>query len=78
MRRVRQLRSAVVDERRRVAQHDQPQRLALGRAGPGQGGVGYLQYALGIPASLVSLHLLGACLVWVGALRVGVATTGAR
>ena len=32
-----------------------------------QGGVGYLQYALGIPASLVSLHLLGACLVWVGA-----------
>lgn len=43
-----------------------------------QGGVGYLQYALGIPASLVSLHLLGACLVWVGALRVGVATAGAR
>lgn len=42
-----------------------------------QGGVGYLQYALGIPAQLVSLHLLGACLVWVAALRVGLATTPA-
>ena len=39
-----------------------------------QGGVGYLQYAMGIPATLVSLHLLGACLVWVAALRVGLAT----
>lgn len=39
-----------------------------------QGGVGYVQYALGIPAQLVSLHLLGACLVWVSALRVGLAT----
>lgn len=39
-----------------------------------QGGVGYLQYALGIPAQLVSLHLLGACLVWIAALRVGLAT----
>lgn len=40
-----------------------------------QGAVGYLQYALGIPAELVSLHLLGACLVWVAALRVGLATS---
>ena len=40
-----------------------------------QGGVGYLQYALGIPAWLVSLHLLGACLVWVAALRVALATS---
>lgn len=39
-----------------------------------QGGVGYLQYALGIPASLVSLHLLGASLVWVSVLRVALAT----
>ncbi len=39
-----------------------------------QGGVGYLQYALGIPAELVSLHLLGACLVWVAVLRIAVAT----
>lgn len=40
-----------------------------------QGGVGYLQYALGIPAELVSLHLLGASLVWIAALRVGLATS---
>ncbi len=39
-----------------------------------QGSVGYLQYALGIPASLVSLHLLGASLVWVAVLRVALAT----
>jgi cytochrome c oxidase assembly protein subunit 15 len=39
-----------------------------------QGGVGYLQYAVGIPPQLVSLHLLGACLVWVAVLRVGLAT----
>ncbi len=38
-----------------------------------QGGVGYLQYWLGIPASLVSLHLLGATLVWIAAMRVLVA-----
>jgi len=40
-----------------------------------QGGVGYLQYALGIPAGLVSLHLLGAALVWVAVLRMGLATS---
>jgi heme a synthase len=39
-----------------------------------QGGVGYLQYALGIPPELVSLHLLGAALVWVAVLRVAFAT----
>ena len=38
-----------------------------------QGGVGYLQYALGIPEGLVSLHLLGATLVWIAAMRVLVA-----
>ncbi len=43
-----------------------------------QGGIGYLQYALGIPAQLVSLHLLGACLVWVATLRVGLATAVVR
>jgi cytochrome c oxidase assembly protein subunit 15 len=42
-----------------------------------QGGIGYLQYALGIPAGLVSLHLLGACLVWVAVLRVALATAPA-
>ncbi len=34
-----------------------------------QGGIGYTQYALGIPAEIVSLHLLGAALVWVAVLR---------
>lgn len=34
-----------------------------------QGGIGYTQYALGIPAGLVALHLLGAALVWVAAVR---------
>lgn len=36
-----------------------------------QGAVGYAQYALGIPPALVALHLLGACLFWLAALRVG-------
>lgn len=36
----------------------------------GQSAVGYLQYALGIPAWLVALHLLGASLFWVAAVRV--------
>lgn len=42
-----------------------------------QGGIGYTQYALGIPASLVSLHLLGAALVWVAVLRMALATSPA-
>jgi heme a synthase len=29
-----------------------------------QGGIGYLQYWLGIPPTLVSLHILGAALMW--------------
>ncbi len=37
-----------------------------------QGGVGYLQYWLGIPAELVSLHILGASLVWLTTARVWV------
>ncbi len=40
-----------------------------------QGGIGYLQYALGIPAWLVGLHLLGASLFWVAVLRVRLATS---
>ncbi len=39
-----------------------------------QGGIGYLQYALGIPAWLVALHVLAACLFWIAALRVLLAT----
>ena len=34
-----------------------------------QGGVGYLQYWLGIPAELVSLHIIGASLVWLATAR---------
>ena len=37
-----------------------------------QGGVGYLQYWLGIPAELVSLHIVGASLVWLSTARVWV------
>jgi cytochrome c oxidase assembly protein subunit 15 len=35
-----------------------------------QGGIGTAQALLGLPESLVALHLLGAALVWVGVLRV--------
>ena len=37
-----------------------------------QGGVGYLQYWLGIPAELVSLHIVGASLVWLATARMWV------
>ncbi|MGJ6965522.1 COX15/CtaA family protein [Streptosporangium sp. G11] len=39
-----------------------------------QGVLGYVQYFLGVPAALVNLHVLGATLVWVCALRVVFAT----
>jgi cytochrome c oxidase assembly protein subunit 15 len=35
-----------------------------------QGVIGYTQYFLHVPAVLVGLHMFGACLVWVAALRV--------
>jgi cytochrome c oxidase assembly protein subunit 15 len=35
-----------------------------------QGVIGYTQYFLHVPPVLVGLHMLGACLVWVAALRV--------
>lgn len=34
-----------------------------------QGAIGYVQYALGVPAWLVILHLLGASLFWVAVIR---------
>ncbi len=34
-----------------------------------QGGLGYLQYATGVPELLVGLHVLGSMLVWAAALR---------
>jgi cytochrome c oxidase assembly protein subunit 15 len=36
----------------------------------GQGVVGYVQYLTDLPVVLVGVHLLGACLVWIAALRV--------
>lgn len=38
-----------------------------------QGGIGYLQYILGIPPALVSLHIVGAALMWAVAVAVWVA-----
>jgi cytochrome c oxidase assembly protein subunit 15 len=35
-----------------------------------QGAIGYTQYFLHVPPLLVGLHMLGACLVWIGALAV--------
>jgi heme a synthase len=35
-----------------------------------QGAIGYTQYFLHVPALLVAAHMLGACLVWIAALRV--------
>lgn len=34
-----------------------------------QGAIGYTQYFLHVPPLLVALHMLGACLVWIAALR---------
>ena len=34
-----------------------------------QGGVGYVQYAMGVPAGLVGAHVLGSVLVWIAALN---------
>jgi cytochrome c oxidase assembly protein subunit 15 len=34
-----------------------------------QGAIGYVQYLTDLPVVLVGLHILGACLVWVAALR---------
>ena len=35
-----------------------------------QGVIGYIQYFTHVPAGLVAVHMLGACLVWLAALRV--------
>jgi cytochrome c oxidase assembly protein subunit 15 len=35
-----------------------------------QGAVGYIQYFTGLPELLVAFHVLGACLVWIAALRI--------
>jgi cytochrome c oxidase assembly protein subunit 15 len=35
-----------------------------------QAAVGYTQYFTGVPATLVALHILGSCLVWIAVLMV--------
>jgi cytochrome c oxidase assembly protein subunit 15 len=39
-----------------------------------QGLVGYVQFFTGLPVGLVSLHMLGACLVWLATLEVALST----
>ena len=39
-----------------------------------QGVIGFVQYFTGLPVVLVAVHLLGACLVWIAALRLLLAT----
>jgi cytochrome c oxidase assembly protein subunit 15 len=41
----------------------------------GQGTLGYLQYAAGVPEGLVEAHVLGSVLVWIAALRFHLALT---
>ena len=43
-----------------------------------QGVIGYIQYFTHVPAGLVVVHMLGACLVWIGALRVLLSLKPAR
>jgi cytochrome c oxidase assembly protein subunit 15 len=43
-----------------------------------QGLIGFVQYFTGLPVILVGAHLLGACVVWVAALRVALAATDRR
>ena len=43
-----------------------------------QGVIGYAQYFLNVPPLLVGLHMLGACLVWLAALRVFLTVTTER
>ena len=40
-----------------------------------QGLIGFVQYFTGLPVILVGFHLLGACLVWIAALRLLLATS---
>ena len=43
-----------------------------------QGAIGYAQYFLHVPPLLVGFHMLGACLVWIGALWVLLAVRSAQ
>ena len=48
--------------------------MLLIAASVAQGAIGYAQYFTGVPVALVSLHMLGACLVWLAALSVWLST----
>jgi cytochrome c oxidase assembly protein subunit 15 len=56
---------------------DRQARVLLGVA-LSQGFIGYAQYVTDLPAVLVGLHVLGACLVWIAALRTAVAARPAQ
>lgn len=60
-----------VTDAHRMVQVRARQVLALEVA---QGLIGYIQYFTGVPAPLVALHVLGACLLWLAVLRVLLAT----
>jgi heme a synthase len=40
--------------------------------------IGYVQYFTHVPSGLVAVHMLGACLVWIAALRVLLTVQPAR
>ena len=42
----------------------------------GQGTIGYIQYATDLPVAVVAAHVLGACLVWLAALRLALSLLG--
>ncbi|MDX1659863.1 MAG: COX15/CtaA family protein [Nitriliruptorales bacterium] len=61
-----------------ASDHDQVKRAALWLlvVEVAQGAVGYTQYALGIPAPLVAVHVFLAALFWVAAVRMGALALG--
>ncbi len=42
----------------------------------GQGVIGYVQYFTHVPSGVVAVHMFGACLIWIAALRVLLTATG--
>jgi cytochrome c oxidase assembly protein subunit 15 len=41
-----------------------------------QGVVGFAQYFTGVPAPLVALHMLGACVLWIAVLHLALVAIG--
>lgn len=46
------------------ADHDRRWFTGIGALAVAQGGIGYLQFAIGVPASLVAVHIVGSVLLW--------------